>query len=357
LKRLATLVGAATLAVAAALPAITSAQTVPVRGPGVCAAAFDPYRVPMAKLRSCEMRTFPRRAVKRLPDGGRAYVYDAAGLKTTYFVPPRGFDPLRANRRQLARYGLPAPSEVSGARSRWANLVRGSRAVTPPPYLVEGKARMSMNFYNWSGYTTKPASLNGAYRQVTGRWVEPRFYHSVCSRNSFGVWAGLGGWSPGPGAPLAQAGTAHGVGGMKSHQGWSEVLPKQRSVVVQPIMASAGRLFQVHVRRIRGGFHFTMYNLRTRRSLSFNVASGKYNGHTAEMIAERPLVGGNYTNLSNFRTLTVKSVLVNGKSRLHRIGNYRHEKIVMHSSSRMLAEPDDLYNYGRSFQIFQRHCR
>ena len=346
------------LAVVAALPAISAAQTSTRDSTNIqaCGLPVDPYKSSMSEVKRCGLHTFPRRAVKKLPDGGKEYIYNVEGLKTIYLVPSSGFDPTKASAKRLSEYGFPKRPANRAARKRWTGRVRGLQVATPPPTLAEANARMSIRFYNWSGYTTK-SSRHNRYFSVWGRWIEPSFHPSACRHNSLGIWAGLGGWSPSAGAPLAQDGTAHGVGGLANHQGWSEVLPKQRRIIAQPIRATPGKLFQAHVRRIRGGFHFTMHNFHTHKSVNFVVRSRRYNGRTAELIAERPSVNGKFTHLSNFKTLRVKSVLVNGVNRHHRIGHYPHQKAIMTNGSRTMASPADLFNRGRSFHVTQYHCR
>ncbi len=114
-----TLVVVVVLAAVVALPAISAAQT-GVRGSTnlqACGLWVDPYKSSMSKLKRCGFHAFPRRAVKRLPDGGKEYIYNVEGAKTVYKVPPAGFDPLKANDRQLREYGLP-PRPNGGAKLR-----------------------------------------------------------------------------------------------------------------------------------------------------------------------------------------------------------------------------------------------
>lgn len=102
--------------------------------------SFDPYKVSRATLKRCHIRTFPLEAIKKLPDRGKEYIYDIEGAKTIYKVPPVSFDPLKANDRQLRKYGLPLRPNGGAKLWRWKRMMKTVHFSKPPPYLVEGKA-------------------------------------------------------------------------------------------------------------------------------------------------------------------------------------------------------------------------
>ncbi len=238
--------------------------------------------------------------------------------------------------------------------------------VKPPPYLTTAKfSGRSANWYrlgssNWSGFETKAASGN-RYRSALGRWYEPHFYHSACRSNAEVTWVGLGG-SARPRNVLGQDGTAWHLQGVKLHQSWTELLPKQKTAIPQRIKATPGGLFEAYVKRYSGGFHFLLYNIYTGEGTTIDAPYSRYNGRTAEAIVERPTYvysngSTSLANLSNFRKLRFKGAWVNGSSASNRIGRYPHHKITMSSSRHVLSKPNNLYNGGKSFSVVQYHCR
>lgn len=98
-----------------------------------CNSSFDPYKVPRSFLKACGVKTYPLKAVNSLPGGGKAYIYYIQGIKTTFKVPPKGFNACKATDKQLAEYGLPPrPSGTSRKVDCYPQVVK------PPPFIAEG---------------------------------------------------------------------------------------------------------------------------------------------------------------------------------------------------------------------------
>lgn len=73
-----------------------------------------------AALRACGLLVFPLSAVKPLPGGGRAYIYNEGKYGVvTELVPPKHFDPLTASEAQLNEYGFPPRPTDSHALTLW----------------------------------------------------------------------------------------------------------------------------------------------------------------------------------------------------------------------------------------------
>jgi hypothetical protein len=81
-----------------------------------------------------------------------------------------------------------------------------------------------------------------------------------------------------------------------------------------------------------------------------------YSGDSAEVIAERPSVNGQFTNLSNFGTLTFTQSLANGNGiNTYNPSGIRHGVHMINSASTALADPSAIGS-GGSFTDTQRSC-
>jgi len=322
--------------------------------PGNCHSSFDPYRYTRAALAACGIRTFARTAVRAMPGGGTSYDYSMDGGTVRTYVPPAAFDPSTATAAQLNEYGFPPRPTDPGALRRWRTEMSNWKGTAPPaPFLAETGVHMdSMQSPTWSGYVvTEPP---GTFNHAEMWYVEPRFYHSRCSANSELTWAGIGGAHT---STLSQDGTSHSALGLRNHQAWWEILPAT-AVPVKGIYGHPDYLFDASVRRITGGFRFFMYDYYFNISWATDVtgsAFNRYDGSSAEAIAERPLVNKIPTNLSNFRTIMVGSALANGSAfnTFNPVG-HRHG-VHMISNGRDLADPSGI-GPGGSFTITQHNC-
>ena len=104
-----------------------------------CNSSYDPYKVPRSFLKKCGVKIYPLKAAEKLPDGGREYIYRAEGVKQTYRIPPKGFNPLKASPKQLDEYGFPPRPSGGPELKQWKRMAKNFHFVKPPPYLVKGK--------------------------------------------------------------------------------------------------------------------------------------------------------------------------------------------------------------------------
>lgn len=90
-------------------------------------------------LDNTETRITPSE-VKSLPGGGEAYIYYIDGVKNTFFVPPKGFNPLKATDAQLAEYGFqPRPIDEK-LLAEWEDVMSHYKS-TPIPTSIHVKKK------------------------------------------------------------------------------------------------------------------------------------------------------------------------------------------------------------------------
>ncbi len=207
---------------------------------------IDTYAVSEEELTACGDEVAPLTSVTADPIVGDVvtdYNYDVYGRTDTLTVPSSSFDPLTVSNLVLERLGVPdRPSETDSSAynawvSRYGSLSAASWA-TPPPYDVIATAAPSAGGTEyspiWVGYFDSPGSNITESGAV---WPEPTPHSSGCQDDAIFTWAGLSGINV---ITLEQAGTAYGVAGIGNHQGWSEFLPDQPSVIPRNIYATGG---------------------------------------------------------------------------------------------------------------------
>jgi hypothetical protein len=226
--------------------------------------------------------------------------------------------------------------------------------VTPLPFLAETNTTADSTVSpNWSGYSV--SGNNGTYTHAEAWYIEPSFGSSRCSSNAEVTWAGLGGKNT-TGDVIAQDGTAHNVPGVADHQAWWEIYPTHSLV---PVNLYGHYPYQVDasVRWLGNAYRFWLYDYESGTTLQFDVSSSSYTGDLAEAIAERPTIGGTYSNLSNFGTLDFVQTEANGVY----FNNYsptgiRHGiHMVNFSDGNHLADPSTINSYG-NFTDTQSNC-
>ena len=327
-----------------------------------CDSSFNPYAYPQAAVSACGYQTFRRAATHALPGGGSSYDYRVHGVRVRFYVPGKNFNPGTATNARLNEYGLPPRpaghagqgQRASASLARWNTQMRGWKgAVTPPSFLAETRSTAdSVVSGNWSGYAVSGQA--NSYTHAEAWYVEPAFYGSVCSSNAEATWAGIGGYY-GDGDGLGQDGTAHNVPGMANHEAWWEIVPGYNIVAVN-FRGHPGYLFDASTRWLGNGYRFYFYDYYSRKTLAFDVSSSIYSGDSAEAIAERPLINGSLSNLSNFRTLTFRHAKANGNyfSRYSPRG-VRHGIHMSDVTGRDMADPSTIGSYG-NFTVKQRSC-
>ncbi|HXM57805.1 MAG TPA: G1 family glutamic endopeptidase [Candidatus Dormibacteraeota bacterium] len=318
--------------------------------PADCAAAFNPYLYTQAAAGACA-RTYATTGDSALAGGGTARHYTVAGMAVSILMPPAGFRPASATDAQLDALGFPPrPADPSDLRQWQTEMSEWTGPAPTPGFLATSPARAdSVTSLNWSGYVVTGGA--GTFTHAEAFYTEPSFGSSVCATNSEVTWAGIGGWNSGN---LAQDGTSHNVPGLANHQAWWEILPA--SITAVNLTAHAGFTFDASTRRISGGFRFFLMDSESGQTVAFDVSSSRYDGSSAEAIAERPTVNGSFTNLSNFGTLTVSTSRANDKGfDTFSPNGSRHGVHMVDSSGGDMADPSTISSPG-FFTVTQHHC-
>ena len=318
-----------------------------------CGSSFDPYSVDASTLSACGIQSYPLLSDTTMADGSHVYSYDVQGDTTTYTVPPAGFDMASASPAQLAEYGVPpAPPVGTSAYGVWEASLQKMHILTPPSFLVSIPVSADGNSANWAGWEGMSSSST-TYNTVETYFKPEQLGSSRCSSNSVVFWSGLGGDGV---LSLAQDGTGQNTPGLGQDQTWTEVLPTQTSIVPQNLYGTYDHFIEFYVHH--GGsqnnqFSLFMQNQYTGDSVNPVVTDSHYDGTTAEVIVERPTVGGQFTNLSNFGTVNFDQSSING----HYMddGTYTVGPFYMYNGSTELAKPSGI-DINHHFVVTQLSC-
>jgi hypothetical protein len=309
--------------------------------PANCNSSFDAYDYTPAALNACGYRTFPLRAVTPIAGGGATYDYYVDGHRVRDYVAPTGFDGTAATAAQLDKYGLPPRPADLAAYGDWQRRVTHLHVPTPPPFIVESNAQAdSVSSPNWSGYAVTGGS--GSFTHAESWFYVPTFYSSRCSSNSEVTWAGIGGYGN---TGLGQDGTAHNVPGFADGQAWWEVWPDVNMMPVQ-LGGHSGHEFDASTRRISGGYRFYMYDYYSGTTRTKDVSINDYAGNSAEAIAERPKIGSQLANLSNFKTMVFARSEANGSGLNNWSSGGGRHGVHMYNGGTQLASPGDIGSDG-----------
>lgn len=299
-----------------------SAAVAEVSPTAACSSISDPYSASEALLSECGIGSYPRARTERLSDGGTSYIYDVDGDTTVYKVPPAGFTAATASPAELSRYGIPPEPSSQAGRQRWLAMVSNMSFVTPPAVLHDSLSTAAPPIGDiWSGYVA--TSSTDAYTAAGAQYIEPSPLRTSCPDNAALFWTGLGGVDN---PVLAQDGTgindqAHGLG---QDQAWYEVLPDEPTLMpIYGLYATEGGYFfaETSYSTLTGYYEFFMYNYSTGKSKDIEVQGSGFDGQTADFIAERPSVGPDAINLTNFGSVSFTFAAVDS-SYLNTLPNY-----------------------------------
>jgi hypothetical protein len=328
-----------------------------------CRASFNPYRYSQAQVSACGYKTFPRDTKRAMAGGGSVSTYKMNKMLVKTYTPPAGFRPATASNARLAEYGFPTRPANRKALAVWnREMTRWKGSATAPAFLAETHASADTESNNsWAGYviTAEPGGIT-SFTHAEGWYVEPSFGSSRCSSTTEVTWAGIGGWN---GIPVAQNGTAWNSNGVDAHQAWWEVYP-DNSLTTIPFYATAGSLFDASTRYLGNGYRFWFYNYGNNKTDVFDVTNiTDYDGLSAEVVVERPIVGKSATNLANFGTLEVDESQANGEylntfsPNLNlTLGTWRHGvHMDSNTTGDDLADPSTIGSFG-AFTVAQHNC-
>lgn len=323
-----------------------------------CAITGNVYSESRSLLTACGYHFLARAAVRVLPGGGKAYIYDQNGHQITFAVPPKGFDVLSATKAQLREYNLPAWTSW-GSKRTWDRIMRKVRFTAPPTALIEGPARNSVacdpnsTGQCWAGYI---AAGRSNYDAASAQYIEPHIGSTVCSGPlAEALWVGLGGFN-GNNNVLGQDGTAYGGG--DPHGPWWEVLPLN-AVYPEHWDASPGDTISAKVLwdPTASKYVFTVIDGNNEMNLT---ESGTYNGTSAEFILEDPVVNGVRTELENVGTVPWSDAYAAyGTSPSKKLGTFQPESLTSQNlnTANVLAESGSIGSDNDSFKVTQEHCK
>jgi hypothetical protein len=345
-------------ALAASSQAAAAAQPVD-SPPANCRSSFDVFHYSTAALRACGYRVYPLSAVKPLPGGGHAYVYNeySGGVTTvTDLIPPEGFNPSTASNAQLDEYGFPTRPADPHALAVWQQEMSGWKgAAAPQPFdVADPYVQFDTEKNNiWAGYVVSGGA--GAFNQAEAWYDEPHIYSSACGSNTAeSTWAGIGGRYDGD---LAQNGTAYGVdvAGIGSHQSFWEIVPGN-GPHPRTLYGTPGYQFDASTRWYGSGYRFYYHNDYSGKTDAVDVGTSEYVGTSAEAITEHPSTLNN--GLSNFGTFNFNQTEANGNEFFDhwsptggRHGLWMYDRL----SGDLLANPGPLGFWG-AFTMTQDHC-
>jgi hypothetical protein len=272
-------------------------------------------------------------------DTGKVEVFGKGGNTMKVAVPPASFDPHTATDAQLRMYGFPPRPESGPARTRWDALYPNHKIdyvlpemcsdphVThrPAPRTQPALAPTPLTSENWSGGMAVNPPDEPPFTSAFVRWQEPSFNAGCPTASGYTIWSGIGGWfTTAPVWGLLQAGVDNigGSGPNVDYAFWEalnqnedQTLPEQH---ITNLKVSARDQVQsmTYYNPIDKTVSFQIYNLTTNKLATLGpwstiidttghvkgLASDYYDGSTAELIAERPSVDGNYLNLRQPQT-------------------------------------------------------
>jgi hypothetical protein len=335
--------------------------------PAICATSYNPYAEAESVLRSCGDVMYPLLKVTRMPGGGKSYDYGVV----TQVVPPTGFNALRASSKQLQEYGLPTRKQLG---SDWyAYLSHDKHFVGPTPYLVGIPAlRRAITSpvrsdtsctppacsNNWSGYE---AYTGHSYDFASAVWDEPAFTSDSCNPTAFVQWTGVGGGTTGS-EYLGQDGTAFGVPGLSDHQAWIETMSGSPSPLFGVnLTATKNDPFSSIAQWVASDskFEYNMANETTGQIYDGWSRAVDVDQITAEIIAERPVINGSYSDLSDYQAFAVDDATFGwdtGTSGLSNMPSGDYTGVVMRDSNlNLMSEPSSVSNNNFEM-IYENNC-
>lgn len=219
----------------------------------------------------------------------------------------------------------------------------GARVASHGPIQFHPNEKISQSTSsNWSGYS----AVNGRYTSVSASWKQPTATcTSATTYSSF--WVGLDGDGSNT---VEQTGTsADCSGGVAKYYAWYEMYPKYP--VNLSLTVRAGDSLSGSVTTDGSGrFTLTITDNSTGKSFTTSQRLSHAKLASAEAIAEAPSSSGGVLPLTDFRTASFSSTMVNGQP----IGNYSPDKIDMVSGSTVKAQTSALSG-GTAFSVTWKH--
>jgi peptidase A4-like protein len=284
-------------------------------------------------------------SVEHRADGGTINDYWRDGVLTQVPLPPASFKPLTASAADLAAYGFPPRPDTQDELIAWQSDL-ASWKPTPDIGACEVPG-LTAAFNNpiWSGYDADSTS-SSTYIAVQGDYHQPTKGSTSCASPQEVSWVGLGGYHTGR---LMQDGT--GIDATGHYYAWYEWLNDTNDIGITKMASvtvhAGDRIHTYVVHQTSGSGQTTFYvadnTTGTSQSRIVNLGSAYYDGSSAEMIDERPSIGGIPTNLTNFGTVNWTNAKVQrSNATWYTLGSQTNVEFDMWATnfSHILAFPD-----------------
>lgn len=176
-------------------------------------------------------------------------------------------------------------------------------AATPPPGAVTPSIAGATASYstNWSGYAQAVSTSTGPYKAVVSTWKVPTVTEPKTGDQYSSDWVGVDGFSN---STLVQCGTeADNVGGKPVYRAWTEILPANE-VVISGLTIHPGDKIMAYVKEVSAN----RWKMNVTDETT-GVSGGRTVSYTtpmtsAEVVHERPTVGGSLANLAKTSNVT-----------------------------------------------------
>jgi Peptidase A4 family len=155
--------------------------------------------------------------------------------------------------------------------------------------------------YNWSGYAQGVSTGTGPYKAVQSTWKVPTVSEPKTGDQYSSDWVGIDGFSD---SSLVQCGTeADNINGTPVYDAWTEILPAAE-VVIPGLTIHPGDRIQALVQEIATNRWLMQVKDLTTGDSGSRTVSYTTPGTSAEVIHERPTVGGSLATLAKTAKVT-----------------------------------------------------
>jgi hypothetical protein len=205
--------------------------------------------------------------------------------------------------------------------------------------------------YNWSGYVATAAA--GQITAVSANWTVPVASCGGGGDTYSSDWVGIDGY-PNTDGTVEQDGTdSDCAGGTPTYYAWYEMFPAGTTELPSGHPVSAGDEMTASVTVSGTQWSLTVNDSNSQHSWSYNesITQSGLQEASAEWVAERPTVNGQYAVLTDFGsvTFTGASATLGGQSgTIASVGGVPLE-MVSSSDDHVLASPGALGGSGNSF--------
>ena len=176
-------------------------------------------------------------------------------------------------------------------------------AASPPPGVkVPSIAGVTAaDSFNWSGYAQAVSSSTGPYKAIMSTWKVPTVTEPKTGDQYSADWVGVDGFSN---SSLVQCGTeADNIGGKPVYDAWTEILPANERVISGLTIHPGDKIVaygkEISANRWKMNVTDETTGVSGGRTVSYTTPMA-----SAEVVHERPEVGGSLANLAKTSNVT-----------------------------------------------------